>query len=266
MAMSDQQCAAANAGPPTPAVRHAHLGRLELPLQALIVLSLAAFAFETLPDLSEGQRRALQVFETVSVLLFTAEYVARVWLTRPRWRYAFSFFGLIDVLSILPFYLALGGGSESLRALRLLRLFRILKLARYNVAMLRFYRALVLAREELFMFGAMSLVLLYLAGVGMYHFEHAAQPKAFASVFDGLWWALCTLTTVGYGDVYPVTAGGRVFTFVILVVGLGVIAVPVGLVASALTTAREQIAREALPAADEDATAPALAASHRAVG
>lgn len=229
--------------------RPAHLGRLELPLQILIVLSLAAFAIETLPALSDGQRRALQLFETVSVLIFTAEYVARVWLTWPRWRYPLSFFGLIDLLSILPFYLALGGGSESLRALRLLRLFRILKLARYNVAMLRFYRALVLAREELFMFGAMSLVLLYLAGVGMFHFEHEAQPEVFASVFDGLWWALCTLTTVGYGDVYPVTAGGRVFTFVILVVGLGVIAVPVGLVASALTAAREQVAREAVEGA-----------------
>lgn len=227
------------------------LGRFEVPLQVLIVLSLLAFSLETLPDLSDWQLAALQWFETISVLIFTAEYLARVWLTKPHLKYVFSFFGIVDILSILPFYLALGGSSASLRALRLMRLFRILKLARHNIAMLRFYRALILAREELTLFGVMALVLLYLAGVGVYQFEHEVQPDKFASVFDGMWWALCTLTTVGYGDIYPVTAGGKLFTFAILVIGLGVVAVPVGLVASALTLAREQIARET--AEDDDA-------------
>ncbi|TVT44579.1 MAG: ion transporter [Denitromonas halophila] len=221
----------------------ASFGRIEWVLQGLIILSLLAFALETLPDLSPVQLEALHGFEVFATVVFTVEYVARVWLTRPWRRYVFSFYGLIDMLAIAPFYLSLGVGSESLRSLRLLRLFRILKLARYNVAMLRFYRALVIAREELILFGAMALILLYLAGVGVYQFEHVAQPEAFRSVFDGLWWALCTLTTVGYGDVYPVTAGGKLFTFAILVLGLGVIAVPVGLVASALTLAREEIER-----------------------
>lgn len=226
---------------PTPPI---HFGRLEVALQALIVLSLVAMAFETLPDLTAWQRDALHWFEVGSVAIFTVEYLARAWLTKP-WRgYVFSFFGVIDLLAILPFYIALGTGGEQLRALRLLRLFRILKLARYNTALLRFYRALVIAPEELLLFGAMALLLLYVAGVGVYQFEHAAQPKVFASVFDGMWWALCTLTTVGYGDVYPITVGGKLFTFLILVIGLGVVAVPVGLVASALTLAREQIERE----------------------
>ena len=233
-----------SAPPSAPTPPPVHFGRLEVALQALIVLSLLALAFETLPTLTDWQRSALHWFEVGSVAIFTVEYLARVWLTKPWRRYVFSFFGLIDLVSILPFYLALGMGSEQLRALRLLRLFRILKLARYNTAMLRFYRALVLAREELMLFGAMALVLLYVAGVGVYHFEHAAQPKVFASAFDGMWWALCTLTTVGYGDVYPITLGGKLFTFLILIIGLGVIAVPVGLVASALTLAREQIDRE----------------------
>lgn len=115
------------------------------------------------------------------------------------------------------------------------------KLVRYNSAMLRFYRALVIAREELVFFGTTALMLLYLAGMGVYQIERVAQPDVFRSVFDGLWWVLCTLTTVGYGDVFPVTVGGRLFTFLILVVGLGVIAVPTGLVASALSQARAEL-------------------------
>jgi len=83
------------------------------------------------------------------------------------------------------------------------------------------------------------LLLLYLAAVGIYYFEHDAQPETFASVFHSLWWAVATLTTVGYGDVYPMTAGGKLFTFIVLLIGLGVVSVPAGLVASALSKARE---------------------------
>ncbi len=231
------------------------LGWLEGVIQAVIVLSLVAFSLETLPDLSAGQRTVLVWVERCSVGVFTLEYATRIWLTRPWRKYAFSFFGVIDLIAIIPFYLSLGFNTESVRALRLLRLFRMLKLMRYNAAMLRFYRALCIAREELMLFGTAAMLLLYLAGVGVYQFEHAVQPEVFRSVFDGLWWALCTLTTVGYGDIYPVTAGGRVFTFVILIVGLGVIAVPTGLVASALSEARHQIEGEVKQAGEALAAA-----------
>jgi voltage-gated potassium channel len=122
----------------------------------------------------------------------------------------------------------------------LLRLLRILKFARYNSAVLRFERALVIAREELALFTAVSLMLLYLSAVGIYFFENDAQPEQFGSVFHSLWWAVATLTTVGYGDVYPVTVGGRVFTFFVLIIGLGIVAVPTGVVASALAQARRE--------------------------
>jgi len=89
----------------------------------------------------------------------------------------------------------------------------------------------------LFLFSAM--IILYLAGVGIYHFEYPAQPDAFSSVFHSLWWAVATLTTVGYGDIYPITTGGKIFTFFILIVGLGIVSIPAGLVASALSKARE---------------------------
>lgn len=208
------------------------------------MVSLVAFALETLPDLTVEQQAWLHWVEVGCVGVFTLEYFTRLVLTRPWRRYAFSFFGVVDLVAVLPFYLSFGAGAESVRALRLLRLFRLLKLMRYNVVMLRFYRALCLAREELALFGTAALILLYLSGVGVYQFEHAVQPEVFRSVFDGLWWALCTLTTVGYGDLYPVTMGGRIFTFVILVIGLGVIAVPTGLVASAMSEARHQIEQE----------------------
>lgn len=214
-------------------------GRLDFAIQVLIILSLVSFAVETLPDLSEPQRRYLGWFETATVLIFTIEYLARIVLSRPKSAYALSFFGIIDLLAILPFYIAAGIDLRSLRAFRLLRLLRIMKLARYSSAMRLFARAFVIAREELILFGATALVVLYLAAVGIYYCEREAQPEAFSSVFACMWWALTTLTTVGYGDIFPITTGGRIFTFFILVIGLGVVAVPTGLLASALSRARD---------------------------
>lgn len=150
---------------------------------------------------------------------------------------------MIDLLSILPFYVSLVPGLTTLRALRLMRLARILKLARYNQALHRLYRAWMLAWEEFVMFVFLALILLYIAAAGMYHFEHEAQPDKFSSIFDSLWWAICTLTTVGYGDVYPVTSGGRIFTCLVLMIGLGIVAVPTGLIASSLTQVRQEESR-----------------------
>jgi len=214
-------------------------GRWDYLIQALIVLSLVSFAFESLPTLASEVRGFLRGFEIVTILIFTTEYIARLLLCRPRKAYAFSFFGIVDLLAILPFYLATGIDMRSIRAFRLLRLFRLLKLARYSAATLRFHRAFLIAREELVLFGAAALIVLYLSSVGIYYFERDAQPEAFGSVFHALWWSVATLTTVGYGDVYPITVGGRILTFFVLIFGLGIVAVPTGLFASALSKARE---------------------------
>ncbi|MCX4026930.1 potassium channel family protein [Spartinivicinus sp. SM1973] len=117
---------------------------------------------------------------------------------------------------------------------------RILKIIRYSQTIRHYHRALVIARGELLVFGFTALILLYLSAVGIYYFENAAQPEQFKSVFHSLWWAVATLTTVGYGDVYPITLGGRMFTFIILTIGLGFVAVPTGLLASALSQARNE--------------------------
>ncbi|WP_417377014.1 ion transporter [Gimesia maris] len=211
----------------------------DLTIQAIIVLSLVCFSIETLPDLSDESRTLLHVIEIISVIIFTVEYLARVAVASDKAAFVFSFFGIIDLLAILPFYLSTGLDLRSLRSFRLLRLVRILKLARYSAAAKRFHRAFLIAREELALFLFASMIVLYLAAVGIYHFENPAQPEEFSSVFHSLWWAVSTLTTVGYGDIYPVTSGGKMFTFCILVVGLGIVSIPAGLVASALSKARE---------------------------
>lgn len=224
-----------------------NFGPLEYAVQLLILLSLVSFALETLPDLTETPGDLLRYFELLTIAIFTIEYLARLALSRPRKSYATSFLGIVDLFAILPFYVT-GMDLRSLRAFRLMRLFRILKLARYSAAIQRMTRALTMIKEELVLFGAVALVVIYLSAVGIYQFENEAQPDRFTTIFDSLWWAVGTLTTVGYGDIYPITAGGRAFTFLVLITGLGVVAVPTGLFASALAKARaeEEEAHQAL--------------------
>ncbi len=210
----------------------------DLTIQSLIVLSLISFSIETLPNISDQLKQNLRVFEIFSVGVFTLEYFSRVLVSSHRVRFIFSFFGLVDLMAILPFYLATGLDLRSLRSFRLLRLIRLLKLARYSAAVKRFHRAFLIMKEELVLFLFVTLIILYLAGVGIYYFENPAQPDTFSSVFHSLWWAVATLTTVGYGDIYPITVGGKLFTFFILFIGLGIVSIPAGLMASALSKAR----------------------------
>ncbi len=210
-------------------------------IQFLIIVSLISFSIETIPDLTPQVRRILTYTEIITVLIFTIEYLLRIYVAESKPAFIFSFYGLIDLFAVLPFYVATGVDLRSIRIIRLLRLFRLLKMARYSKAMRRFRRMVVIIKEELILFLAACIFLIFIASVGIYYFEHDAQPEAFQSIFHCMWWAVSTLTTVGYGDVYPVTVGGRIFTFIILMIGLGIIAVPAGLVASALSqTLREE--------------------------
>lgn len=204
-------------------------------IQILILVSIVTFSVETIPNLKPQTKTILYVVEVFSVSIFTLEYLLRIYVADSKPKFIFSFFGLIDLLAILPFYLSFGVDLRSLRALRFLRLFRILKLVRYNRAMNHFTRAIKSAKEEIFLFVFITLILIYFAAVGIYYFENKAQPEHFSSIFDSLWWAIITLTTVGYGDVYPITVGGKVFTFFILMIGLGIVAIPTGIISSALT-------------------------------
>lgn len=212
---------------------------LDIGIHVLIVLNLIAFAVETLPNLDPEISRFLDSFEIACVIIFSVEYLIRLVSAPNRLKYAFSFIGLIDLLAVLPFYFYGVIDWRTLRAFRMLRLIRGLRLVRFNKAMDRFALAARMVREEIILFLLVAFIVLYLTSAGIYYFENEAQPEAFASIFHSFWWAIVTLTTVGYGDIYPITVGGKVFTFFVLIVGVGVITIPAGLVASALTRARE---------------------------
>ena len=212
----------------------------DLFVQLVVLISLVSFSIETLPSLNPELQIFLGWVETVTILIFTLEYSLRVWVSKKTFRYVFSFYGIVDLVSFLPYYLMLAVDLRSLRTLRFIRLFRILKLARFSSAMERFQKAIKLAREEIILFLFATLIVLYLSSVGIYYFENEAQPEAFASVFHSLWWSVATLTTVGYGDVYPITVGGKIFTFIILMVGLGIVGIPAGLIASSLSAVRRE--------------------------
>jgi len=211
----------------------------DLVIQALIVLSLITFMLETLPDLDARTKRVLSVIEVITVLIFTVEYLLRVIVADKKLRYVFSFNGLIDLLAILPFYITSGIDLRAIRIFRLFRLLRAFKFVRYSKAVRHFRLAIKEIKEELVLYLVLTLMLIFVASIGIYYFENGAQPEKFKSVFHCMWWAISTLTTVGYGDVYPITLGGRIFTAIILLLGLGLISVPSGLIASAFTKVHE---------------------------
>jgi len=208
-------------------------------IQFLILLSIVSFTIETLPDLDQNTINILNDFEIISVSIFTVEYFIRIMLNKKKLKFIFSFYGIIDLLAILPYYLSFGFDLRSARVLRFLRLFRLMRLVRYSKAINRFSVAFKMIKEELVMFSVVSVILFYISAVGIYYFENAVQPETFSSIFSSLWWSVVTLTTVGYGDAVPITIGGRIFTFIILMIGLGIIAIPSGMISSALTEARD---------------------------
>ena len=207
----------------------------DLFIQLLIVLSLVTFSIETLPNLDSKYQSILNNFEIFSVIIFSIEYLLRVFLTKSFLKYMFSFFGIIDFLAILPFYLSTGIDLRSIRIFRLFRLFRIFKLFKYNKALDRINSAFNEIKNELVIFLVATTFLIYFASIGIYYFENPVQPELFKSVFHSMWWAVTTLTTVSYGDMYPITTGGKIFTTLIIFIGIGMISIPTGLLASAFS-------------------------------
>ena len=214
---------------------------VDLFLIGLILANCLMAVLETLPAAGRFSGQ-FAWFEAVSVGIFTVEYLLRLWSCvatgrspfRGRLKYALHPMMLIDLLAILPFYLIfLGVDLRTARIFRLLRFFRIAKLSRYSRAMRMLGRAMVSRKEHLvmaFLLGAFALVV---SATLMYYAEHAAQPEMFSSIPASFWWAVTTLTTVGYGDAYPVTTLGRVIGGFSQVIGVGLLALPMGILASA---------------------------------
>lgn len=222
-------------------------------LVTLIVLSATAIILESIGALYLDYGRYFLLFEVCTVGVFTIEYLLRLWCCvegaaddttawQYRLRYMRSGTALIDLVAILPFYLIMLGmtGQLDMRFLRMFRLLRLLKLTRYSAAFNILVQAFRENGRSLAAAFFILLMVMLVAATGMYHFEQEAQPEAFSSIPAAMWWAFATLTTVGYGDITPITAGGRIFGALITVLGLGMVALPTGILASAYT---EQLRR-----------------------
>ena len=203
-------------------------------LHVLILMSAIAISLETVNTLPMWFHIALLWFEVFVLIVFVTEYLARLVCSPKPWRYVFSFWGIIDLLACLPALAIIQSNWQVVRTIRLIRLVRLLKLFRTSTAFDRLVQAFAKVRGELIIFVILAGLILYVAAVGIYLFEHDAQPEAFASIPMSLWWAVASLTTVGYGDMYPITTGGRIFTTFILFIGLGVVAVPAAIITTAL--------------------------------
>ena len=216
----------------------------DLLIMALILLSVTSIVLESFDSLAAKYRTVFRAFEFVSVVVFTVEYLARIWTAdllypdaaHPRLKYVFSFMALMDLLAILPFYLPFISADmrylRMVRLFRLFRLFRVFKLGRYIDALQTIVQVIRLSASRLIMSLALCAFVMLFSAIVMYTMEKPVQPEQFPNVVSSLWWAICTLTTVGYGDVYPVTGVGRFFAAVISLVGIGIIAIPTGIIAA----------------------------------
>ena len=210
----------------------------DITIQVLIVFSIIIFSLGTLPNLTPLWQNIINYVDILFYSIFAIEYFLRIYVSDKRLKYIFSFFGIVDLLAILPFLFARQFDLRAIRALRVFRLTRVLKISRYDESLKTFAIAIKIIKPEITLFYIITSIFLFLSATGIYYFEHAVQPIEFASVFHSLRWAIITITAVGYGDVYPITIGGRIFTFAILLLSLAIITVPTGLIASALSKAR----------------------------
>lgn len=183
------------------------------------------------------------LFEMVSIFIFTIEYILRLWVSdlyrpyMPHWkariRYAFSGMAMIDLLATFPFYVPflIKIDLRALRVLRLFRLLRIFKANRYTNGMTKVLAVIKNKSGELISSVIVVSTLMIMSSALMYNVENAAQPDVFNSMFDAMWWATATLTTVGYGDIYPITVLGKILAAIIAVLGIGIVAIPTGIIA-----------------------------------
>lgn len=214
-------------------------------LMALIIANVFVVILESVEGYYLPYVYFFYAFDVFSVAVFTVEYILRLWTCtenaeyqgpiRGRIKYAATPLALIDLLAIVPFFLPLliPVDLRFVRAIRLVRIFRLLKLGRYSYALNLLKRAFSKEKEVLAVACFVLVILLILASSLMFYLEHDAQPEVFASIPHTMWWAIATLTTVGYGDVYPITSLGKILGSFIAVLGIGMFAIPTGVLATA---------------------------------
>ncbi|MFN0059955.1 MAG: ion transporter [Planctomycetota bacterium] len=212
-----------------------------------IVVGIALFIIETEETVAAQYAHVFGVLDFILGIVFTLEYVARIWAAGERaefagvggrLRYVVRVFSLFDLIAVLPFWLSFGSQSGAIiRMFRLLRIFSLAKFGRYSTAFTYVVEAVRERRYELLVTGMLASAILLLASTVMYFVEGEAQPKAFGSIPRALWWGVATLTTVGYGDVYPITLLGRICAAITAISGIGLIAMPTGILAAAFSDA-----------------------------
>lgn len=227
-------------------------------IMTLVVLNVLAVALETDSWFCSQFEKELYVFEVFSVGIFTVEYLLRIWacvederFKRPvlgRLRFILTPMALVDLIAILPFYLfafnmttRLVKDTRVVRILRLFRIFRLVKLGRYSESLKTFARVFKAKKEEMIVIVFIVFISLFVSSSLMYVVENGAQPDKFSSIFAAMWWGVATLTTVGYGDVFPVTILGKILGSIIALLGIGTFALPAGILASAFA---EEIKKE----------------------
>ncbi len=213
-------------------------------LLVAIVLSVLVVMLESMQGWSASMKQLFITLEWVFTALFSVEYALRLYATLKPLRYATSFYGVIDLLSILPTFLSLiFSGSQYftlIRALRLLRIFRIFKLSKYLRESNMLRKALVASSSKIFIFLFVVIIIVLIIGTLMYFIE-AAQNPGFSSIPAGVYWAVVTLTTVGYGDITPLTSLGKFISVIVMILGYGIIAVPTGIVTNELLTGSKRM-------------------------
>lgn len=221
-------------------------------IMMLIVESIISVILSTFSNIPTTISSIISNIEMLSIIIFTVEYLLRIWTSdllypeygkiKSRVKYIFSFMALVDLFAILPFYIPFITNVDlrMLRLLRLIRMIRIFKLNRYTTSLSVISNVLIRKKEQLISSVFVVFILMLISSILMYYFEHDAQPDVFENAFSGLWWAIATLTTVGYGDIYPITFLGKIISAVIALLGIGMVAVPTGIISAGFSEELEE--------------------------
>ncbi|MFK5878852.1 MAG: ion transporter [Flavobacteriaceae bacterium] len=216
----------------------------DIALLIAILLSIIVVMLESVTSIDQQYHQLFNISEWVITILFTIEYIARIISIKKPRVYIFSFFGIVDLLSTIPKYLSFffvgSHALVALRALRLLRIFRILKLVRYLGASDKLTKALMASRAKIFVFLFAVIILCSILGTVMYLVE-GNSDSGFTSIPRSIYWAIVTLTTVGYGDIHPITPLGQLIASMIMILGYGIIAIPTGIVSAEYVKSVEKI-------------------------
>jgi len=232
--------------------------RVDLFIILLILLNILAVILESVKSLQVNYAILFDYVEKFSIVIFSIEYLIRIWSItekeeysspfKGRLKYLFSFYSIVDLLAVIPAYIPMLAVVDSrvVRGIRMLRLFRILKLSRYNKAFSHIRSVIYNAKEELVISLFAVLTLLVISSSLMYFIENEVQPEAFSSIPATMWWGVATLTTVGYGDVYPITGFGKLMAGIMAILGVGLFALPAGILANGFGTTIENSNQEGL--------------------